>query len=802
MDKTRRNHYVPQWYQKRFLFDQKRGELEYLKLEPKIIQLPGGKKKIVTDINRFSPSKCFYQTDLYTTFFATGPNDEIERLLFGAIDDSGASALTAFATGNEPDWHEHFSNLFTYMDAQRIRTPKGLSWIRAHYPHLDQLQLMIEMQALRTFHCTFWAEAVREVVSAENSATKFIVSDNPVTFYNPLKPPQSADCIIPNDPSPVLQGTRTIFPLDMNHCLILTHYEYANKPDVLAAQHERTHARNFRNTMVRTDALIRTRYLSESEVIQLNYILKSRAHKFIAAAKKDWLFPENKTVPDWQRLDHVLRPPQDELHHWGGEMFIGYDNGETRFQDAFGRTQPENKYLKKQKNRKLGPNDRCGCGSALKYKKCCMHILESQRPTWDVLSIRERNLTLLNGIISIFGLESGKSWDDVRREISDEHIRKLYELYGFLWPLDTNLSSLLPKPDGRSRALYTGIIHADTVTTSITSISPYFDEIIIQSPFMNPWTLNTEFNPMKSPQKFKAQTLKDIAFFLTVAPFIEAGYINLIPDPCGLDPHLQREMIAMAESRLRNYSIPEEDEKWMHDLAQRDAERAILTGSLDMHIAHIKKMHPDADEKLIKDILRVMALKRQRDRLCLLQDSVLQESGQILLSHMTPNFEMALYLAQITGSIVITDRRSRWNELLAAQQRENGLVNTNWQDLIRFLREKTIELTSDHNISFNERSTGVQYELRGCIRELIKSVSTIQLPTEGDKEKVKAQFNDAFHKMRKISTNENDFSFKGKMTCIIPKGGIVDNNVQRLLLSTTMKKHSVGIPMAILLEYS
>jgi len=72
---------------------------------------------------------------------------------------------------------------------------------------------MDEMQALRQMHSTMWLEAVREVVSAEDSDVKFIVSDHPVTIYNPLCPPDAVLCRYPEDPPIELIGSQTIFAL-------------------------------------------------------------------------------------------------------------------------------------------------------------------------------------------------------------------------------------------------------------------------------------------------------------------------------------------------------------------------------------------------------------------------------------------------------------------------------------------------------------------------------------------------------------------------------------------------------------
>lgn len=227
MPETRDNHYVPEWYQRGFLFDEKKGQLRYLDFEPYRILLPDGSTKELNAPRWKSPSQCFFQTDLYTTFFGSYVNDEIERYLFGDIDTKGSRAVRTFVGDDYSEWHHCFENFFSYIDAQKIRTPKGLQWIQEHYPRLDQLALMLEMQAIRTMHCTLWAEGVREIVSAKNSETKFIVTDHPVTLYNPAYPPDSVVCAYPNDPSIALKGTQTIFPLDKDHCLILTNYESA-----------------------------------------------------------------------------------------------------------------------------------------------------------------------------------------------------------------------------------------------------------------------------------------------------------------------------------------------------------------------------------------------------------------------------------------------------------------------------------------------------------------------------------------------------------------------------------------------
>ncbi|GAG92996.1 unnamed protein product, partial [marine sediment metagenome] len=91
------------------------------------------------------------------------PFDEIERFLFGTIDKQGSEAVQSLVENDLNKLYHLFTKFFEYMDIQKIRTPKGLDWIKANYPRLSQLQSLSEMQHLSKMNCTMWIEAVREL---------------------------------------------------------------------------------------------------------------------------------------------------------------------------------------------------------------------------------------------------------------------------------------------------------------------------------------------------------------------------------------------------------------------------------------------------------------------------------------------------------------------------------------------------------------------------------------------------------------------------------------------------------------
>lgn len=370
MEITHKNHYVPIWYQKRFLLDGK-NTLFHLDLYPQHETLEDGRVIEMNDIHIWSPSNCFWVPDLYTTTFFGVQNDEIERFLFGPIDRIGSKALVALANNDVAQLHDLFIKFFEYIDAQKLRTPKGLAWIHSHYPALTHIELMLEMQHIRQMNVTMWVEAIREIVSAENADVKFIISDHPVTIYNYASDPKSELCKYPEEPSIALNGSQTIFPLDLNHCLILTNLEYAKAPKSIDPLTNRTHARFHGSTLARIDTMIRKRQLTDTEVIAINFALKARARSFIAAAKKEWLFPEKSFAGHWHTISDVLLPPKDELWRFGGEIYAGGKKGDpVYYQDAFGRTKHHSEKLRKEIKKKIGVNDPCPCGSGKKYKKC------------------------------------------------------------------------------------------------------------------------------------------------------------------------------------------------------------------------------------------------------------------------------------------------------------------------------------------------------------------------------------------------------------------------------------------------
>ncbi len=344
------HHYVSQWYQKRFLTPGKT-KFSYLDLQPETV-LNGNVRYQRKALLHWGPARCFYKDDLYTLKLGNWTTDQVEQRFFGEIDNRGRKAVELFGEYNGycEGVGEAFQSLTTYMDAQRFRTPRGLDWIRTTVDLQNHSQTLMVMQRIFQLHATMWAEGVWEIVRARQSPTKFIVTDEPVAFFNRRIFP--SECCYPGGIELDQVGTRTLFPLGQDSCLIVTHTQLARNPWIKPTT-PRVNARAYQQTVKYLLAIQFGRELEEDEVLRINLILKKRATRYLAAAEEEWLYPERRvSATDWSKLDNdwFLLPHLWKVRFSGG-IIVGYNDGSSWAADEYGRQRTNPKYQDKDLHR-------------------------------------------------------------------------------------------------------------------------------------------------------------------------------------------------------------------------------------------------------------------------------------------------------------------------------------------------------------------------------------------------------------------------------------------------------------------
>jgi len=347
------NHYVTSWYQKRFIFPgQKNKELYYLDLKPEKFTDRRGVTHTKRAVRRQGVRYCFAEKDLYTTYFGSEESTKIEQIFFGSIDSKGKRGVEYFTDFAHPSVDgDAFHSIMMYMSTQKLRTPKGLGWLSNRAGTTDRNQILDLMLKLRQLYCAIWTECIWLIADASQSDTKFIISDHPVTVYNRRCGPRSQWCRGYEDPDIWLQGTHTIFPLSLEKILILINLSWVRNP-YQSEVSLRPNPNPLRSAMFKFTDIQTLRHLSEQEVREINFIIKSRSLRYIAAAKEEWLYPDKHvSKSQWNVFgDGYLLMPDPRPVHLGGEIVIGHHDGTASWYDEYGRRPWQSEYAKESKS--------------------------------------------------------------------------------------------------------------------------------------------------------------------------------------------------------------------------------------------------------------------------------------------------------------------------------------------------------------------------------------------------------------------------------------------------------------------
>lgn len=176
LSKTRNNHYVPQWYQEGF-FEAGRNTLAYLDMKPPQTVLKDG--RVIIHKAKFDAptSRAFQQRDLYSTFFGTSVNDEIER----AIRDDYLKQTPGKNEIDSLQWHSTSIHIPSHITQEKALlnaaiVASNLDEIIQHYPVRTTPALNYIASELGFQDKTHYEAAVRKLLLDDASALAFVKS--------------------------------------------------------------------------------------------------------------------------------------------------------------------------------------------------------------------------------------------------------------------------------------------------------------------------------------------------------------------------------------------------------------------------------------------------------------------------------------------------------------------------------------------------------------------------------------------------------------------------------------------------
>lgn len=336
------HHYVPVWYQRRFLTDGQ-SKLYVLDKRPDAIQTPSG-IKYHNALRQVGPPSAFCLDHLYTLIQGRAYTDAIETQFFANIDTRGSQAIAFFDNYEVKEGvQDALEVLSKYIAAQFFRTLKGLRFLKTitgAATHQDALRALPRLYRQLE---TMWLASVWEIICADECETKFIVSDCPVSAYNRGVYPGSREIVRLGTPSPTRVGTQTFFPLSPTRCLVMTHLQYVRNPK---GQPLRTieNPRSFEDWLFDLRKIQRGRQVNDYYVQSVNHVLKVMSHRYIASSKPDWLFPEkaigSTTWPQIGGRDFLM--PDPRLVSFTTGVVARFDSGRGMALNEYGHRQVDN----------------------------------------------------------------------------------------------------------------------------------------------------------------------------------------------------------------------------------------------------------------------------------------------------------------------------------------------------------------------------------------------------------------------------------------------------------------------------
>ncbi|OGH38548.1 hypothetical protein A3F59_01975 [Candidatus Roizmanbacteria bacterium RIFCSPHIGHO2_12_FULL_38_13] len=381
----------------------------------------------------------------------------------------------------------------------------------------------------------------------------------------------------------------------------------------------------------------------------------------------------------------------------------------------------------------IGRNDRCPCGSGLKYKKC--HIgrtLQVFPEPFKGRSIRERNIILLNAITDIF-FGKGEDWNEMRNTLTEDKVRELYKIVAWLWPPQTDITSLLPKPSKTLRGLYTGDTRPQDILKNIVRYSLYTEEIIVVSPFLAPLTMKEEFSPLYNPSKYRADTLELIYFAVALTPWIETGIVNMIPNPMDFDYRLRKEIYSMATARYE--ANKEEFDKEIIAIAHVEGEheykRMMMRMPVDSFRKRIKEFKPNLSKAEVDKHVEYFLKQRRNDPLLL--DEEMSSTTEMKIKRMGANLELGLYLGQATGSYLYTNSTFQWKEIMSAKQQTTD-DSDEWTPLTRAFQSLDFTFLNnvDARFAYKLKEEGRLGGFRNYLRKIWRKIEEDNSPTQAN----------------------------------------------------------------------
>ena len=197
---------------------------------------------------------------------------------------------------------------------------------------------------------------------------------------------------------------------------------------------------------------------------------------------------------------------------------------------------------------KIGRNDPCPCGRVAKYKNCCEGKVDweailrhgNSHAVIDHLSARGRNIHFINMLFEALQLDAAAPFNllKFKKAFTPTAVRRIYEAIDELWPLRTDLETVLAPRAGQVSALYTGSYELQSLVKAVSRHCLYADKIQLVDPLPHPRFIRPEFSPLEYPEHYQETTLRYVRAWIMFIPWTNEGLVEFVRPPTDFDLQL------------------------------------------------------------------------------------------------------------------------------------------------------------------------------------------------------------------------------------------------------------------------
>ena len=215
----------------------------------------------------------------------------------------------------------------------------------------------------------------------------------------------------------------------------------------------------------------------------------------------------------------------------------------------------------------------------------------------------------------------------------------------------------------------------------------------------------------------------------------------------------------------------------------------------------IQKENPELSPEEVEEVRVFLEQQREDDPFAVLQEPEERESSSLIITNLAPNYEISLYLAQITGSVIITDSRIRWQEFNFGISDRIENSRQDLLDLYTVFDDLVLPFHTDLQTNIDQYFNGKCGKVRKCIREIFNLLKNGEYDMHSQQlQRISSELQDGVRESMVPPANEDDHVFRTKFYPLAVRGGITNKTVQRLLVSSGSEVHLSSTPLVLFME--